>query len=561
MKKYLSKFLVSTCVLLLPVTSYVILGPLEVYFGNTKDFAISYSDFFPIFLLIAGLIIVVGAAGLALLPKTFNNIALSVILGVGVASYIQNMFMNIKLSENNGAPMDWSALGNFPIINLAVWIVILAVVIAVALYLKEENRELMLKGVSAFLSVIQLVAVISLLLTGQPNNALGRDMKMHGDKQFMLGKKENIVVFVLDTFGNTKIDNLLQEHPDALNGFEDFTYYSNADCHYYTTFPSVTHFLTGTEFDFESNSADWLENAWNTARANLFFQKLHEKEYSCNFYSDGSFEVTGSMQNLYQKFDNIQPTKTEVNTKRLLQLLGKISVYRYVPYVLKPHFEVLTHEFAGVVSYVDSVVPIFDNAEFFRQLTTQKLSIDSAMEKTFVIHHLFGIHAPYTTGSQAQFMEGATVNETVQGVLHFTKEYLNQMKALGIYDDATIIVMADHGAWWGNDPQPVFMLKQANESHDVMPVNAAPISLDDFQATILSLIGVDKTGFGTSIFEWNEGDIRERTVYMRADDESMPTVPGSNFNAYHGFTYSKDKYELIEKMYGTPEILKSATPW
>lgn len=559
MKKYLNKVLISACVLLLPVISYLILGPLEVFFGNAKDFAFSYSDFLGVFLMAAAIVLVAGGLLLAVLPQKINGLFLSVILGVGVASYIQNMFMNIKLSENDGSPMDWSTLGNFPIVNLLIWILVLAAILV--LYLKIKDKALLLCGISGFLSLIQLVAVVSLFLMSSPPAVEANELHMHGDKQFNLSAEDNIVVFVLDTFGNTKIENLLLEDPDALEGLEDFTYYSNMDCGYYTTFPSVTHYLTGIDFDFEANSVEWMRSAWNSERADLFYDKLHDMGYTCNLYSDGSFEVTGEMQNLYGKFDNVQAAKTKVDQKKLIRLLGKISTYCYVPYVIKPYFEVLTQEFGGVVSLVDAVNPIYDNPKFYDQLISQKLSVDDTMDKTFVIQHLFGLHAPYTTGRNAEFVEESTVEETTQGLIYLVNEYLDQMKQLGVYDDATIIIMADHGGWWANDPQPIFMIKQPRETNDVMPVNAAPVSLSDFQSTILTIIGSNDEVFGTSIFDWNEKDTRERTVYMRMDDPSMPVVPGSYFNAYYGFTYSTDKHELIEKMYGSPEIIKSATPW
>ena len=271
--------------------------------------------------------------------------------------------------------------------------------------------------------------------------------------------------------------------------------------------------------------------------------------------------ITGDTQNLYGKFDNVQPAKTKVDQSRLLDLLRKISVYRYFPYVLKPYFEVLTYEFDDVVSLVDVSDPIHDNAGFYSQMMEQSLSVDNKMKKAFVIQHLFGIHAPCTTGSHGEFVEEATLMETMQGLFFMIEEYIDQMKALDLYDDATIIIMADHGSWEGGDTQPIFMIKMPNQTHDVMPVNAAPVSLDDFQATIMSVIGREDEVFGTSIFDWQEGDTRERTVYMRKNIDSMPKVSGSYFNAYYGYSYTTDKNELNEKISKGPEIVKSATPW
>lgn len=558
-KDYMRGILTNMCVLLLPVLSYLILGPLEVYFGNTKNLTFSCLDFIVPFLILALIVLVIGSVVLSLLPGKLKGVALALILGIGTASYIQNMFMNIKLSEVDGSPLDWSTLGNFPVINLLVWIGIIALILLVYLKLKK-TKTIMLLGISGFLNVIQIIAVLALLVTGNPDRNTS-DLHIHGNKQYALGKEDNIVVFVLDTFGNTSMEKLLSEDPEALKGFEDFTYYSNADCHYYTTFPSLTHFLTGIDFDFEANSPEWLRSAWNSSRAEQFYQNLHDKGYTCHYYSQPSYEVTGDTSNLYGKFDNVQPTETQVDRMLLMKLMGKISIYRGLPYVLKPRFEVLTHAFDNVVSLVDVEVPLHNNAAYYSKMMERRLSIDNTMDKAFVIQHLFGIHAPYTTGSHGEAVEEASVTETMQGLLYLVNAYIDQMKTLGVYDDATVIITADHGSWANGDTQPIFMIKTPNQIHDVMPVNSAPISLDDFQATIMSIVGCEYDTFGTSIFDWQEGDTRDRTVYMRRSVESMPAVSGSAFNAYFGYHYKTDKNELNQKVDQGPDIILAATPW
>lgn len=94
-----------------------------------------------------------------------------------------------------------------------------------------------------------------------------------------------------------------------------------------------------------------------------------------------------------------------------------------------------------------------------------------------------------------------------------------------------------------------------------MQVNTAPISLDDFQATILDIIGKDYAQYGTSIYDWTEGSKRDRTVYMRMTDDDYPAVEGSFFNVYYQYSYSTDKEELNQKVEEGPEAVLPATPW
>lgn len=557
--KYLTKLKKSMLIVLLPVVSYGILGPLEIFFGNEKDFAFRYTDFVWSFLGIALLLWGVLSALLAMVPEKVYGLVSALLLGVGIASYIQNMFMNIKLSEADGSPMHWEELGSFPIINILIWMFILAVVICVYFFLRKA-WDIFSMAVPSFLCAIQLIAVISLLITAPPTEN-GLELQVSGEKQFMVGPNDNIIMFVLDTLGNTNFERMLEVYPDTIDGLKDFTFYNNADCHYYCTFPSMTHFLTGEDFNFEMQSQDWMRQAWESERANCFWNEMKKSNYSCQLFASEIGYVYGDVANLDGAFDNIEPMETKIKQGQLLSLLAKMSAYKYVPYVLKPKFEVLTKEFNEVVEYIDGIEIVTDNGRFYQQLKDQELTIDNSVQNALIIQHLYGIHTPYTLDENANTVDEATVEETTKGLMVILDEYLQQLNSLGVYDKATIIITADHGAWYGDDTQPIFFIKRGNEKHEEMQVNTAPISLDDFQATILEIIGKDHLQYGTSIYDWAEGDTRDRTVYMRMTDDAYPAVEGSSFNVYYQYSYSTDKEELNRKVGEGPEAVLPATPW
>ena len=557
--KYLKKLQQTLPVILLPVVSCMLLGPLEIYFGNQKDFGFNYKDFFGIFLSCALVLLIGMSIIVALLPNKLMKAINVLIFGIGLAFYSQNMFMNIKLSEVDGSPMRWNELGKFPIINLIIWLLIVGIVIFISLLLTHYWTKISIT-VSGFLCAIQIVAIFSLILTAGEDQK-SYELQMSGESQFSVASNDNIIVFVLDTFGNSQLENAIAEYPDIMKYFNDFTYYSNADCHYYCTFPSMTHMLTGNEFDFDSVSQKWMQESWNSDRAITFWEILHNKNFTCNLYSSDIGYVYGDVSNLMGKFDNIKPVESVIDYHKLLKLLGKMSLYKYVPYVVKPYFEVLTSEFDEVIAYVDDVTVIDNNGLFYGQLVNEKLSIDKQMNNAIIIQHLTGTHQPYTLDENANITTETTVVQTVRGLVTIIDEYLQQMKYLGLYDNATIIVTADHGSWNGNDPQPIFFIKQAGEKHDTIEINAAPISLDDFQATILDILGIEYSEYGTSIFDWNENCQRERIVYMRMNDETYPNIKGSSFNTYYKYSYFNDKSELIDKINRGPEEILPATPW
>lgn len=547
-------------IVLMPIISYVILGPLEIYFGNEKDFAFSYGDFFWLLLLIAIAVWAIGSLLVAALPEKLCVITNAVILGIAIASYIQNMFMNVKLSEADGSPMNWNELKSFTIINLIVWIVILALVICGSVFLKKYWTKISM-GAAAFFSLIQVVAVISLVLPAMTEHKESGNLQMATDERFQVAKENNIIIFVLDTFGNMQYEEALKKYPEIAEDLSDFTFYNNADCHYYCTFPSMTHMLTGNEFDFNATSEGWMQTAWTSERAVNFYQTLHDDEYTVNLYSATPGYVYGDLENLYGKIDNVRGVDTIVKKGVLVKRICKMSIYKYVPYIVKPYFEVLSKEFDSVVEYAEGDSCTDDNGEFYQLLLNNPLEISDDMKNAVIIQHIFGTHQPYTLNQNAEIVEEAERIDTIKGLSVILNEYMQQLKDIGMYDDATIIITADHGAWYGGDTQPIFFIKQSGETHEALVVNEAPISLDDMQATILSLAGEDYSAYGTSVFDWNADDVRERTVYMRGNDEQYPEVQGSSFNVYYQYTYVGKRNNLNERVEQGPDDIVPATPW
>ncbi len=134
------------------------------------------------------------------------------------------------------------------------------------------------------------------------------------------------------------------------------------------------------------------------------------------------------------KFDNVQEVEMQIDMVDLLQKLLKLSAYRCVPYMCKPFFEVLTLDFNDVVSMVNVAAPSFTNQDFYQRLTSDRLSANLEIDKLFYVNHILGAHPPWQTSANVSFIEETTELNTVRGLFVMLQEYLDQMKALGIYD-------------------------------------------------------------------------------------------------------------------------------
>lgn len=104
-------------------------------------------------------------------------------------------------------------------------------------------------------------------------------------------------------------------------------------------------------------------------------------------------------------------------------------------------------------------------------------------------------------------------------------EYLAQLKALGLYDEATIIVTADHGDWYSTDEihepsTPILLVKpseSAQQAAQPLKVSKVPTGHVDYPATVIDAVGGDSSKYGPTVFEVPEGS-RDRYYWMTASD-------------------------------------------
>lgn len=528
-------------IVLLPILLYGIVGPLEIYVGNSKEFNFEMKDFFGYFVLASILGLAIGTCILALIPKKVSKYLEGIICGLSFLSYLQNMFWNKKLINQDGSAMDWSTLTDYAAINIVIWILLFLAICLLPLYLKKYYDKILLGG-SAFICLLQLTALVGLLVSAMNSNHDESHYALSGEKQYQVAAGNNVIIFVLDRYSNGVFDEMRQENAKTTEGLKDFVYYNNAECHYSFTFPSLAHILTGVNVDCSMTPDEWEEAIWQEARCEDYYSLLHSKGYECNFFSAGNvFSVLGNVGYLDGKYDNVVEAKPQIDHFLLVRLFEKMTIYRYVPYVIKPRFETLTSIFQEASAYVVENGVDYENVSFYESLKQKGLSINDETENEYRVIHLEGIHGPRTTTAEATYTDEGlyyddkepTEVETATGLSIILDEYIKQLKELDVYDNATIIITADHGVEY--DPQPLFLVKLPNIAMDEMQVTSAPIMHDDLQATVLTVLGENCEGYGTSIFDWSEDSIRTRESWF----------PSEGFQVY---SYEGNRYDLLEKM-------------
>jgi arylsulfatase A-like enzyme len=226
-------------------------------------------------------------------------------------------------------------------------------------------------------------------------------------------------------------------------------------------------------------------------------------------------------------------------------ILGRCALYRDLPWVLKPGFWFYTDDINNAImpdsSEDSSTSPyLYDDAAYYEELKEQGLSIDDeeGTNGSFRFIHLIGAHGPYTLDENGQYAgeDGSTLQQQCAGSLKIVDEYLRQLKELGVYDQSTIIVTADHGDWYlapdiADAISPILLVKPAGTAEE----NAEPCQISDaltghmdLSATLVDAMGGDSSSWGTRIQDATD---EPRLRYFRST-----SVEGEN----HTYTWIKE---------------------
>ncbi len=522
-RRFKTRLLLAALVSFSCAFTFVIFGLLDLYISNASNFIFGFYDLFWTTLLAGLAVFVVLTALLVIFRGTAFNIAVSVVLGGVVAGYVQGNFLNIDFGELTGDAIMWSDYTKHAIINAAIWVAIIGACVALCLFAKKAWSKVVYI-VPALLIAMQLVGLVSSYFTAD-----SRDMFHSGNLYlsetgvYEVSDQDNVIVFILDRLDGLYIDDLQETYPGFLDPLDGFTYYDNHISMYCRTFPSVVNMLTGYTYNYDYPPVDFFDKAWGDSK---ILNALRDNNYTTKLYFSEKYCYSNARQ-LADVADNAIAGETRVDHYRTLKKMAKLSLYRYAPHFAKPRFWVSSDEFGDLV-FSTRTEPrhVTNDLAFYKKLVSNRLAVQSD-KNNFAFYHLQGSHPKYTYNENLEPI--AKAKESRDGMLAQTRgafkilyEYMNQLKALGLYENATIIITGDHGK--SEDFNPLdrakrtgFFLKPKGSSGTPLALSHAPTSHENFQATLAAAAGLDAKPFGTPMGDIAENADITRTFYYRVD--------------------------------------------
>ncbi|HZK29388.1 MAG TPA: sulfatase-like hydrolase/transferase, partial [Clostridia bacterium] len=496
---------------------FVIFGVYELYITNLSAFAFPFSAILPGIALVAVAGAVLFTSLLSLLRGRLFDLASSLLLGFILAGYTQGNLLNLSLGELTGDAIPWDLYQSEALVNLLIWTAIISLPFIVKFFWKRA-WSFFIKLIPAILIVVQIISIIFLNVTATNPNMGSSGSYLSTQGIYEVADGNNIIVIVLDRLDNRYIELVLRDDPEFFDGMDGFTRFTNNLSLYSQTFPSVTNMLTGDRHYFEKNYATYMKEAWSSS---TFIPGLREQGFASTFYMEAGYTYADA-GDLKHVADNVEIGSIKVQSAAIPSFIS-LSTFRYAPLALKPFFWTSTDAFGKLIDVqMDPPPYITDDIAFHRGLKEKRLTkIDATQRFTYI--HLLGSHAPYNMDEYGWEVEAGQSSVLLQtkGSFRIVFEYLEQLKSLGQYEDATIIVTSDHGAR-KSDTQPLdnaivtgLFVKPAGKSGASLKYNNAPVSADSLRATVYQAAGLDYSAYGPTYFEVPEDADVVRFLYHR----------------------------------------------
>lgn len=505
-------------------------GPFEAICKNSEMLDFTFMDLFvPSFFISLAVAAALFWIVWNLSGRVFD-IVYSILFGVGFMLYLQGNYLNLGLNAVEGDGVGVSSYGGTAsVINLIIWVVVLSVALVSVLLIRKKREVLRLAMIVAMVAVVGVQVMMFTLLSFTTNawTPLNQRYNDASSGDYLpsiltnanlteLSSEGNVIWFVVDRFDYTYVQKMLKNDPDFFSGLDGFTMYDNHITKYARTFPSIAYMLTGKENDYSTGRIEYFEDAYT---GGTFLKEMKENGYKVNVYTEKYYAYHDA--NVFNGVvDNLSSSDVyEVRDRMgLWGDMTRLTLFRYLPFFAKGWVGVInTSDFNGYIEY-EANKPLFDSGmkDVYDWMTAEDFTTFEG-NKNFTFLHINGCHMPNSYYEDFSLVldenDKWDSNLAMRVSFKLVNYYIDQLKELGLYEDATIIITGDHASAISDTKDlsgsrvTALMVKPKGEIGTPMTVNSAPVEQGQLLATIFESEGiVPKNDYGTSIFDVQEGD-------------------------------------------------------
>ena len=446
---------------------------------------------------------------LAVLPRRAFPWGQGVLLGLGVAALLQGNGLNADYGALNGQAIVWEDYTVYGLINTALW----AGILFICLSLRQWKRFGALCVVLPCLLAVGEGGWIAYRAAQAPTPQTETYLSQAG--LYTVGTEENLLVLVLDSVDADQFAQALAEDPDLSRRLEGFTWYRNAMGLSDPTKYGLPALLTGQAYTQPVDYAGFIAAAYADAP---LYTMLAGDVWDARFFTDSRYVSLDA-----GVVDNLAREELAVNDPAgLTRDLLRLCAFRYAPHFLKPQLWMYSNVFLPYAQAQGE--PVYEVTDPAFDARLREEGLEATVERAFRLIHLTGMHPPYTMDADCQYQaQGVTAQEQMRGCLRLAEDYLEQLRALGVYDRSAVLILADHGT--DTVHRPLLLIKRPGDTGE-MAVNDAPVSYADLPATYVALLTGAQAG--TELWSIPQGQARTRLYYHES----------SRNNAFNLYEYS-----------------------
>lgn len=551
----------------LPFTGFYVVTvmlsfPGSLFFNNRSEILISFFSFAGA--LLAGAVAwLVFCMGISVLFLTWRQFKLfhTILFAITLTGYIQSMILNGHMTYMDGGRQTWSAaqIG----INVLIWSIMVVGLVLLEELMNKKDVGKVYQTLCIYLCLIQIVSVGYTAISNEmkKDNTGGHvgEYTLTADGALELHPEKNVLVFILDWYDAQLLEQILQENEDFLSPLDGFTYYANTTSAYAFTAMAVPYLLTGTEWQYYMDDETYREYAFDQSS---LLQDIDARGYEVGVYTDLMYVG----QKATEVLCNYSPCRYYCDIGDTIDLMLRCSKYQMAPFAVKNWFWYSTDEITELARG-DAFTDWDTNNDrpFWAMLNETGLEInqDSKDSGNFRFYHMYGVHPPWHTSENLEKVEyerePVGILAPAKGSFKIVFEYIRQLKALGLYDEAAIIITADHGQAYiyspagqyqtmdhlgmENTSEPILLVKNAGDNWEGVRRTEAQVSQKELIASIANAVDPQMAEeYGMQLEEVDENEQRERIyTFNRAD---MPYVKA----AINGNVMNKEDWTIIERI-------------
>ncbi len=503
---------------------FFLFGTIDIYANNMAEFAFTFSDIIGPVLITFFVFWIVISAVVFVFNKAVLNIFTAGIFGMIIASYIDN-FISGRALITSGDVNGMSQGEYIQMVSVYMIICVSIAVISIALKNKWKNAVVFLSVLIIGMNGASLISDIATknLLS---DNDINCDYVLSTKGIDTVSEQENIIYILFDRFDTNYYKAVVEKYPDYFDDLEGFTLYDSATSVYTRTYPSVPYMISGVPYKAEVSPVDYFDKAYGESQ---FLKDLKANGYQINVFADRYYEYADA-KSFLGIADNVEEvTSYSTNDMEIVKYLSKLSLARsFRQYLSMAMYSNANEGVSATLSTLECESGVYqdNDAKYYKFIQENHLQSDES-EKTYTFIYLHGSHQPFILDENCEVSENASgVSQTV-GSFKIVKEYLNQLKELGVYDNSTIIIAGDHGyprqeildfieqeqfKDWGLTTCIFF--KPKNADNKTLITSSAEVS----SANIIPAIVQDANlqtdyNYGKSLIDIKEGENNPRTFY------------------------------------------------